>query len=120
MKSLLCRARWRLGLTALILGTVLIGSCAPNNPPVISSLQSQHEWVELSGSSEVECVASDPDGDQLTYQWSTTGGDISGQGSAITWTAPNVCADYVITVTVADGRGGEASAELSITVRKGG
>jgi len=100
-------ARW-LVLATLIAGTALIGSCAPNNPPVISSLQSQHEWVELSSSSELSCVASDPDEDELTYQWEATGGEISGQGATVTWTGPHTPSTYAIKVKVADGRGGEA------------
>lgn len=111
------RARWRLVLATIIVGTVLVSSCAPNNPPVISSLQSEHAWVELSSSSKVNCVASDLDEDELTYQWSTTGGEISGQGATVTWTGPNTPGTYAITVKVTDDRGGEATTQLTIEVR---
>lgn len=117
MKSPLGQTRWRLSLTALILCTILCNSCGLlNNDPVISSVQSQREWVDVSRSSEIECVASDPDEDELTYQWTATGGSISGQGSIVTWTAPHTPGAYAITVKVTDGRGGEATMQLTIDV----
>ena len=70
--------------------------------------------------STIECVASDPDGDELSYLWSATQGSISGQGSTVTWTAPNTCGDYTVAVTVEDGRGGKVSEELEIRVIKPG
>jgi len=91
-----------------------------NHPPVIGSLTAERTAIVEAGSTSIECVASDPDGDELTYEWTATGGEISGQGSTITWEAPNSCADYVVTITVTDGRGGEASEELGIEVRKSG
>ena len=87
-----------------------------NNPPVVSSLQSQESWVELSGSSEVDCIASDPDGDELTYVWRATGGSISGHGSNITWIAPSTQGIYTVTVIVLDDRGGEATTQVPMLV----
>ncbi|MFC2004019.1 Ig-like domain-containing protein [Chloroflexota bacterium] len=91
-----------------------------NHPPVIESLTAGSSVVSQAMSTNIECVASDPDGDKLSYQWATTRGNISGQGPVITWTAPSSCADYTVTVSVIDGRGGEATKELTITVRKPG
>jgi len=91
-----------------------------NSPPVIESLTAEPQMIKATESTTVECVAFDADGHELTYQWSATGGNISGQGHAITWEAPVTCGVYVVTVTVADGRGGEASQELGITVLKPG
>ena len=108
-------------LVALILCMILSGGCvSSNNCPVISSLEVEKDWVAPSGSCEVECVASDPDGDELSFQWVATRGNLSGQGSAVTWTAPNTCGDYVVMVTVADSRGSEVSRELEIKVIKPG
>ena len=121
MKLLLGQIKWRVGLAILTLGTVLSSSCILfNNYPVISSLQAEKDSVRASDSSRVECVVSDPDGDELTYLWEASDGSISGQGSAITWTAPETRDSYFVTVTVADDRGSEAIRSLSITVRKPG
>ncbi len=92
---------------------------AVNHPPVIESLTANPPVVNRGRTSTIECVASDPDDDELSYLWSAEQGDISGQGATVTWTAPSACATYTITVTVADGRGDEVSQALSITVNPG-
>ena len=117
MKSPLGRTGWRLSLAAVTLCAVLYSSCGLlNEAPVISSLQSQKEWVDLSGNSEIECIAADPDGDELTYEWGATDGDISGEGFTVTWMAPDTSGTYTIAVKVTDGKGGEATRELTIDV----
>lgn len=110
--------KWRLSAVALALCTLLCSSCGLfNDAPVISSVQSQREWVDLSDCTEIECVASDPDGDELTYQWTTNGGNISGQGPIITWTAPDNPGTYTIGVKVTDGRGDEVTSQTTMDVR---
>jgi predicted secreted protein len=105
------------GLTILVLVGLLVAGCPPSNqPPAISSLTASEEQVSPSGSCQVECAASDPDGDELSYTWSASGGDISGESSTVTWTAPTAAGDYTIMVKVTDGKGGEATAELTIVV----
>ena len=107
---------WLASLTILALATFLISGCAlVNQPPLISSLTANAERVNPSGSCQIKCVASDPDGNKLSYTWSASG-DISGEGSTVTWTAPAAPGDYTITVKVTDGRGGEATAQLTISV----
>lgn len=91
-----------------------------NNPPVIESLTADPAAILQGKTTEVSCVASDPDGDELEYIWTATGGEISGQGASITWTGPTECKNYNVTVTVVDGRDGEASQEVTIMVRKPG
>ena len=103
-------------LIILVVATLLISGCPPaNHPPLISKLTSSAGWVDPSDSCEIKCVASDPDGDELSYTWSASG-DISGEGAAVTWTAPAAPGFYTITVIVTDGRGGEATAPLTINV----
>ena len=89
---------------------------APNKPPVIESLTP--EWVRLKKASNtpITCVASDPDGDELIYTWSADAGNFSGEGDTVTWIAPNDYGTYPITVTISDGRGGEASNSVEIIV----
>ena len=121
MKSPLFQKIWRLNIAALILCATLGGGClSPNNPPVIKSLTAQSTVVRQTESTNIECIACDPDEDGLSYHWTMTGGSISGQGPTVTWIAPKHCADYLVTVTVADGRGGEASQKLKIKVAKPG
>jgi len=87
-----------------------------NTSPTIDSLGTDSEWILPSSSLQVACNASDIDGDALSYQWTATGGDISGTGEAVNWTAPQGVGLYSISVVVRDGRGGEDTAFLSLTV----
>ena len=109
---------WRIGLVALTLCTVLCSTCVqPGNDSVISSLQAEKDWVVPSGSSQIECAASDADGDTLTYTWSATGGSFWGTGPIIAWVAPETLGTYEITVTVIDDKGGKVKNQLTIDVR---
>jgi len=78
-----------------------------NRPPTITSLVADAAWILPSGSIHVTCTASDPEDDGLSYEWSTTGGDISGTGPEVVWTAPQGVGAYNITVVVRDGYGQE-------------
>lgn len=91
-----------------------------NQPPVIVRLTSEPSVVIQGETCTIECLVHDPDGDTLSYLWAADGGEISGKGSVVVWTAPNVCQTYTVAVTVADGMGGEASEELQIRVKKRG
>jgi len=87
-----------------------------NNPPTITSLIADVDWVTPSSNCRIECNAEDPDGDELSYEWSADRGDIAGVGSVVTWTAPEGVGLYNITVVVTDGQGGEGTRSLSIGV----
>lgn len=117
------------GLTILVLAGLLIGGCtpanqppliggyaSPNQLPLITSLSASQGRVNPSGSCQVQCFASDPDGDELSYSWSANGGSISGGDVKITWTAPEALGDYTIEVKVTDGRGGKATGQQTIAV----
>ncbi|MGQ9546364.1 MAG: Ig-like domain-containing protein [Dehalococcoidia bacterium] len=108
---------------AIIAATVLllVPSCtAPasseNREPVITSLQAEAEEITPLGTAWVTCNASDPDGDELTYNWSASAGTIDGQGSTVTWKPPNSPGSYNITVTASDSHGGSAMDSLCIRV----
>ncbi|MEE9248131.1 MAG: PKD domain-containing protein [Dehalococcoidia bacterium] len=59
-------------------------------------------------------TASDPDGDPLTYQWQFTGGDPNtATGQVVSSFFPGI-ADYGITLTVSDGRGGEVTVQKTL------
>ncbi|MCK4537446.1 MAG: right-handed parallel beta-helix repeat-containing protein [Candidatus Krumholzibacteria bacterium] len=62
----------------------------------------------LSGGDVVElyATASDPDGDEISFSWSATGGEFipaSGEGSSVSWTAPAGAGTHTLTVSVSDG-----------------
>ena len=87
-----------------------------NTAPQINSLIADAEWTTPLGSVQVTCTTSDPDGDELSYEWTTDGGDISGTGPAVNWIAPQDFGVCNITVVVTDGYGGLDMRTLPISV----
>jgi hypothetical protein len=90
-----------------------------NKPPAINSLVANADWTTPSGSLNVTCDASDPDGDELSYEWSTSGGNITGTGPEVIWTAPQEVGIYNVTVVVKDGHGREDTRFVSLSVALG-
>jgi len=90
-----------------------------NLPPTITSLTADAIWTLHSGSIQVTCTASDPDGDELSYEWTASGGDISGTGAVVSWIAPEEVGIYDITVVVKDGHGREDTRSVSLSVATG-
>jgi len=80
-----------------------------NGQPVIQQITGSSDWSPQT-EGQFTCIASDPDGDNLTYSWTADNGTISGNGAMATWVSPVTMGKYNITVTVGDGKGGEATA----------
>ncbi len=88
-----------------------------NTPPVIESAYADAKTIEIGGSVTLSVSASDPDGDNLSYLWSSADGSFNPENAADTiWTAPLVAGEYLLTVTVSDDRQGETSLDISIVV----
>jgi hypothetical protein len=111
-----------IGLVAIAVGLLLtVSSCTTvtNRLPVITGLEAEAKWITPSGSIQLTCTASDPDGDELNYEWIATGGDISDTGAPATWTAPEEVGMYDITVVVDDDHGGKDTAFLTLIASNG-
>jgi len=104
-------------VAAAVLLSILFYTMLANHPPAITSLEAEPERVLPLGSCQIAYNASDPDGDELSYNWSASRGEITEEGATVIWTAPNSEGSYNITVTVTDGRGGEDTDYTIITVR---
>lgn len=87
-----------------------------NNPPIISSLTADQQVVQPLGKVNLNCQASDPESDNLSYQWTCSGGFVEGSADTATWTAPGNPGSYKVTVIVIDGKGGSASRDTLITI----
>jgi hypothetical protein len=84
--------------------------------PVVSSVTAEPAELQPEETSTITCDASDPDGDELSYAWSASGGTISGAGKTVTWKAPAATGEFLITVKVNDGKGGKAEGVCRIVV----
>jgi len=121
MKSDLFKLKnWVSGFTVLLSIILLVGGCASaNQPPSITSLKTMRDVLTPLSSCLIECVASDVDGDELSYEWSASKGDILDvNGATIAWTAPESEGEYSIMVKVTDVNGGEVTDSVNITVIK--
>lgn len=100
-----------------------------NRPPTIDSFTSSSSTLrvcpfrpELFDKPEVDLVvnATDPDGDTLQYEYSTTGGSILGEGKLVIWDLSNALQrKHEVRVTVTDGRGGKVEAALTVNMVDG-
>ncbi|NUM77552.1 T9SS type A sorting domain-containing protein, partial [candidate division KSB1 bacterium] len=90
---------------------------AINHAPSISALTARPGKIDLGATAELTCTANDPDGDTLSYSWTSASGTLSGSGSTITWTAPANEGDFFIVCRIADGRGGQAVDSIGVRVR---
>ncbi len=87
-----------------------------NQDPQIASLSAQPSQLDSGETAVLTCQATDPDGDTLTYVWSTKWGVLNGSGSVQNWIAPDSLGYFIILCQVSDGRGGKAQDSLGITV----
>jgi len=112
-------SKWIAAFALLVTVIFLIGGCVPaNHPPSIIGLKAKRDVLSPLSSCLVECVASDPDGDGLVYEWSASKGNILDvDGATIAWSAPESEGIYNITVEVTDGNGGEVTDSITITVK---
>ena len=87
-----------------------------NHLPAIISLTTSREKPLPGQICRLECRAEDPDNDRLNYSWEADGGNISGEGSEVSWAAPREEGSYNITVLVTDPMGGICTTSLTIYV----
>ena len=88
-----------------------------NYPPTVTCSVAKASILQAD-TTTVRANAVDPDGDKLTYSWSTTGGKITGNGDTATFDATGVApGKYTVSVTVSDKKH-QVSCSVEITVLK--
>lgn len=88
-----------------------------NANPQILSINLSENIIYAGEVYAVTAKAADPDGDSLSYEWSTTDGKIANDNvNPMIWTAPDTAGSYTIYVIVKDGNGGQATGEKTVTV----
>jgi outer membrane protein OmpA-like peptidoglycan-associated protein len=87
-----------------------------NRPPTVQA-QCDPCTVEVGRTSTVTANAQDPDGDALTYRWTSPQGTLANPAARQSlWTAPQQEGTVPVTVAVDDGKGGTANASVNISV----
>ncbi len=89
-----------------------------NEPPEIISVSASTDRIGPLTVVSITCDAVDPDGDELMYTWSSSDGDMKGEGPEVKWVAPDSEGLHRIFVKVEDGRGGTAEESLALRVRE--
>ena len=117
-------SRVRLAVLASMCVAVLgLAACgvdpvAPENQvPVVTSVIAGPNAIYLGDACTVTCVAADPDGDPLTFEWAASQGRVAGGGREVSYTPTSCClGGNPVIVIVRDGRGGETRAEAFVAV----
>ena len=88
----------------------------PSNREPTVSCEIERTTLMPGESSRVRAIASDADGDALTYTWSATAGRISGTGATVNFESTGMTppASATVRVRVSDGRGGDAEATCPV------
>jgi len=89
---------------------------ASSGTPIITSVRASTTEVDPAASCDLTCMASDLDGDAVTYEWLAASGRIDGAGESVTWTAPDDAGLYKVTVVVSDTSGNQTSKSISLRV----
>jgi outer membrane protein OmpA-like peptidoglycan-associated protein len=90
----------------------------PNHPPTISCAPDRSP-IMPGERATITSTASDPDGDPLTYSYTTSGGQIVGSGEKVQFDSTGVQpGSYNIKCSVSDGRGGTADSSTSVDVQQ--
>ena len=90
----------------------------PNQNPTISCATDRSPIMpgERTG---ITATASDPDGDPLTYSYTATGGQVTGDGPKATFDSTGLSpGSYTVKCSVSDGRGGTADASTNVDVEQ--
>ena len=85
----------------LLSGIIFLTGCIINRAPVITSVTANPSSIYIDETSTLTCNAYDPDGDLITYTWSTGASQATGQ--SVTY-YPDTTGTHTISVRVSDGR----------------
>jgi len=95
----------------------IVASSGPNQAPKIVKLSAAKQEVKLGEFTSISIEAVEPEGEELTYEWKASLGDILGHGSVVRYTAAFCCVGTnSITVKVTDAGGASTSKSISIEI----
>lgn len=95
----------------------VVASSGTNQSPKIVKISAARQEIKLGEFTSITIDAVDPEGEELTYEWKASLGDILGHGSVVRYTAAFCCVGTnSITVTVTDASGASVSKSISIEI----
>lgn len=109
----------RLGLNpeqAVALSEAMGDPSVIGGTPIITSVRVDSMHLEPGDTCSITCMATDLDGDALSYIWLVANGTIEGEGATVSWTAPDEPGLYQVTAVVSDEEGNQARKSVSIGV----
>lgn len=93
----------------------LVWNC--NVSPEIKGITLSSSTLYVGKKYDVSVDAVDPDGDELSYSWSADGGSITDSSKNPTkWNTPDAPGDYILSVTVSDGKGNSSGTSITAYV----
>lgn len=110
----------------------IVGQPPPNRPPSVSIVQPPSTIIlpcpegrfskscptAANMALSISAVAEDTDNDVLTYEWTSAGGRVTGNGKNVVWDLSGAQAGhYSLTVAVSDGESTTVSDSVSIDIR---
>ena len=109
-------------LSFTIITLLLISSCSEKaqSIPKIDKISISPDTVAAGGIALLTIIASDADGDELVYSYSTNGGKISGYGDSVYWLAPLKGGLYSAIVRVTDPSGNQSIDSVKLYVLNSG
>jgi len=75
-----------------------------NSKPIINKITISPDTMLINSTATIKVYATDPDGEQLTYEYLPEAGIIVGSGSTVTWNAPDYTGSFNITISVSDSK----------------
>ena len=87
-----------------------------NIAPEILSITLSKKHTNPGGSITLIANVVDGNDDPINFAWSTNGGNINGNGNAVTWTAPGQEGIFSVSLQVTDGQGGEDNVTVALFV----
>ncbi len=117
----------KFGVILILTTLIFMASCSEtNDPPSTPMITASSMTVAAGQEVNLQAIATDPNGDPITYLWQATGGSFnSTSGNAVVWGSPNVEGTYTITVDAKDSHGASSSSSInniniSVTSNTGG
>jgi outer membrane protein OmpA-like peptidoglycan-associated protein len=90
----------------------------PNQPPTISC-STDRSPIQPGERTGITATASDPDNDPLTYSYTATGGQVTGNGPKAEFDSTGLQGgSYTVKCSVSDGKGGTADASTNVDVQQ--